>query len=147
VIWSWLVVAAAAAILLSLAASATIALLLKVLPEGRARAMVILLPHTLVFCRRLLTNPAVPWRARIVLGSGLLYAASPITLVPDFIPVIGKLDNVFALIVAIRLSVALIPVPVLIAAWPGEPGQLRPLVGRRLPQTNPAMITTRSSER
>jgi hypothetical protein len=114
VIWSWLVVAAAAAILLSLAASATIALLLKVLPEGRARAMVILLPHTLV---------------------------------PDFIPVIGKLDNVFAVIVAIRLSVALIPVPVLIAAWPGEPGQLRLLVGRRLPQTNPAMITTLSSER
>jgi hypothetical protein len=62
-IWRWLLVAAAAAIILSLAASATIALLLRVLPEGRARAMVIVLPQTLVFCTRLLTNPAVPWRA------------------------------------------------------------------------------------
>jgi uncharacterized membrane protein YkvA (DUF1232 family) len=123
----------AAAIVLSLAASATIALLLRFLPKGRARSLVILLPYTLLFCRRLLTHRAVPWRARVTLSSGLLYAASPVTLVPDFIPVIGKLDNVLAVVIAIRLSVALIPVPVLIEAWPGERGQLRMLAGRRIP--------------
>jgi hypothetical protein len=47
--------------------------------------------------------------------------------------VIGKLDNVLAVVIAIRLSVALIPVPVLIEAWPGERGQLRMLAGRRIP--------------
>jgi uncharacterized membrane protein YkvA (DUF1232 family) len=133
-LWSWLLAAAAAAIILSLAASAIVALLIKVLPEGRARTLVILFPYTLVFCRRLLTDRAVPWRARIVLGAGLLYAASPITLVPDFIPVIGKLDNVLAVVIAIRLSVALIPVPVLTEAWPGDRGQLRLLAGRRIPK-------------
>ena len=132
-VWGWLLAAAAAAIVLSLAASASIAVLLRFLPEGRARSWVILLPYTLVFCRRLLTNRAVPWRARVTLSAGLLYAASPVTLVPDFIPVIGKLDNVLAVVIAIRLSVALIPVPVLIEAWPGERGQLRMLAGRRIP--------------
>jgi uncharacterized membrane protein YkvA (DUF1232 family) len=144
--WSWLIVAAAVAILISLGASGTIALLLKVLPEGRARAMVILLPHTLLFCRSLLTHPAVPWRARFVLGGGLLYAASPITLVPDFVPVIGKLDNVLAIIVAIRLSAALIPGPVLVEAWPGEQQQLRLLVGRRLSKATPMSITNGSKQ-
>jgi uncharacterized membrane protein YkvA (DUF1232 family) len=131
---SWLLVAAAAAIILSLAASAVIALLLRFLPEGRARTLVMLFPYTLVFCRRLLAHRSVPWRARVVLTSGLLYAASPITLVPDFIPVIGKLDNVLAVVIAIRLSVAFIPVPVLIEAWPGERGQLRMLAGARIPK-------------
>ncbi|GAC1664515.1 MAG: DUF1232 domain-containing protein [Candidatus Dormibacteraceae bacterium] len=131
-VWGWLIVAAAVAMILSLVASGVVALLLRFLPEGRLRAMVILLPHTLIFCRRLLTHPAVPWRARFVLGCGLLYAASPITLIPDFIPVIGKVDNILVLIVGIRLSAAMIPAPVLIQAWPGEPRQLRLLVGRRL---------------
>jgi uncharacterized membrane protein YkvA (DUF1232 family) len=131
--WGWLLAAAAAAILLSVFASAAIALLLRFLPEGRARSLVILLPYTLLFCRRLLGHREVPWRARVTLSGGLLYAASPVTLVPDFIPVIGKLDNVLAVVIAIRLSVALIPVPVLIEAWPGERGQLRMLAGRRIP--------------
>lgn len=145
-VWGWLMVAAAAAVLLSLAAAGVTALLLRLLPKGRSRAIVILLPHTLIFCRRLLTNHAVPWRARFVVGGGLLYAASPITLVPDFIPVIGKLDNILALIVAIRLSVRLIPLPILIEAWPGEQRQLRLLVGRRLTKATAMIITPGSKQ-
>ena len=132
-VWQWLILALAAEITLSLATTSLIVLLLRFLPEGRARAIVILFPYSLLFCRRLLKNPAVPRRARIVLGSGLLYAASPITLIPDFVPVIGKLDNILAVVIAIRVSVALVPVPVLIDAWPGERDQLRTLVGRRIP--------------
>lgn len=54
-------------------------------------------------------------------------------MVPDFIPVILKLDNVLAVVIAIRLCVALIPVPVLVEAWPGECRQLCMLAGRWIP--------------
>lgn len=128
---SWLLLVAAAAVTLSVVASATIALLLKLVPEGRARAIIVLFPYTVTFCRRLLLHPAVPWRARFVISAGLLYAVSPITLVPDFIPVVGKVDNVLAVVIALRLSVTLVPAPVLLEAWPGDRGQLRLLIGRR----------------
>jgi len=70
-------------------------------------------------------------RARVILTFGLVYAASPVTLIPDFIPVVGKVDNVLAVVVSIRLSMAFIPDSVLIECWPGKPEHLRLLVGRR----------------
>ena len=111
--------------------SGLLAALLRILPDGRTRSVVILLPHTLLFCRRLLTHRAVPMRARAILTLGLVYAASPVTLIPDFIPVVGKVDNVLAVVISIRLSMALIPAAVLIECWPGKPEHLRLLVGRR----------------
>jgi len=122
---------AAATLLSVLAMSGLLAALLRILPEGRTRSIVILLPHTLVFCRRLLTHRAVPMRARVILTLGLVYAASPLTLIPDFIPVLGKVDNVLAVIISIRLSMAFIPAAVLVECWPGKREHLRFLVGRR----------------
>jgi uncharacterized membrane protein YkvA (DUF1232 family) len=58
---------------------------------------------------------------------GFLDAASPITLIPDFVTVIGKVDNVLAL----RWSSRMIPPQVLATAWPGKPSQLKLLVGKR----------------
>ncbi len=126
-----LIVLAAATLLSVLAISGLLAVLIRILPEGRTRSVVILLPHTLLFCRRLLTHRAVPTRARVILTFGLVYAASPVTLIPDFIPVVGKVDNVLAVVVSIRLSMAFIPDSVLIECWPGKPEHLRLLVGRR----------------
>jgi uncharacterized membrane protein YkvA (DUF1232 family) len=41
----------------------------------------------------LLRHPQTPWYAKAVGGATLLYAVSPIDLIPDFIPVIGHLDD------------------------------------------------------
>jgi hypothetical protein len=45
--------------------------------------------------------------------------------------VIGKVDNVLALVLALRWSGKMIPTQVLLEAWPGKPSQLRLLVGKR----------------
>jgi len=58
----------------------------------------------------------------------VLYAVSPITIIPDFVPVIGKVDNVLALLVALRWASKMTPTEVLLEAWPGKPSQLRLLV-------------------
>jgi len=73
----------------------------------------------------------VPRPARVVLTLGLLYAVSPVTIIPDFVPVIGKVDNFLALVLALRWSSTMIPSQVLHDAWPGKPSQLRLLVGTR----------------
>jgi uncharacterized membrane protein YkvA (DUF1232 family) len=58
-----------------------------------------------------------------------------VTIIPDFVPVIGKVDNILALVLALRWSSKMIPLPVLVEAWPGKPSQLRLLVGKRAAAT------------
>ena len=106
-------------------------LLIRVLPDGAVRSAISLLPSTLTLFQRLIRSKALPRRARLVLLLGFLYAVSPVTIIPDFVPVIGKLDNVLALVLALRWSSKMIPSEVLVEAWPGKLAQLKLLVGKR----------------
>jgi uncharacterized membrane protein YkvA (DUF1232 family) len=54
-------------------------------------------------------DPRVPWYAKVLAISIAAYALSPIDLIPDFIPVLGYLDEVIILPLAIMLVVRLIP--------------------------------------
>jgi len=49
--------------------------------------------HELEFYRRVLAHPHTSCAARLLLGAAIAYAASPIDLIPDFIPVVGYLDD------------------------------------------------------
>ena len=109
-------------------------LLARFLPEGSFKSAISVLPSTLTMFQRLMRSTSVPLRARLILWVGFLYAVSPVTLIPDFVPVIGKVDNVLALVLALRWSSEMIPSQVLLEAWPGRPSQLRLLVSRRAAQ-------------
>ena len=54
-------------------------------------------------------DPRVPWYAKALAIAVAAYALSPIDLIPDFIPVIGYLDELFILPLGIWLVVRLIP--------------------------------------
>jgi len=56
-----------------------------------------------------LKSPETPWYAKAVAVLTLIYALSPIDLIPDFIPVIGYLDDLIILPALIALTVHLIP--------------------------------------
>jgi len=51
-----------------------------------------------------------PWYAKVTAGFVAAYALSPIDLIPDFIPVIGYLDDLLIVPLGIKLVVAMIPV-------------------------------------
>lgn len=55
----------------------------------------------------------VPWHAKAVAAAVAAYALSPIDLIPDFIPVIGYLDDLLIVPLGIMLAVALIPEPIM----------------------------------
>jgi uncharacterized membrane protein YkvA (DUF1232 family) len=57
-----------------------------------------------------------PWYAKVVAGLIVAYSISPIDLIPDFIPVLGYLDEVILLPLAISFAIRLIPEPVLAEA-------------------------------
>lgn len=58
-------------------------------------------------------DPRVPWYAKALAMTTAAYALSPIDLIPDFIPVLGYLDDAILLPVLIVLTLRLIPRPVL----------------------------------
>ncbi len=60
-----------------------------------------------------LKDPRVPWYARLVAGLVVAYAFSPIDLIPDFIPVLGYLDDLVLLPLGIALTIKLLPPDVL----------------------------------
>lgn len=54
-------------------------------------------------------DPSVPLRAKLVAGSVAAYALSPIDLIPDFVPVLGYLDDLVIVPLGILLAVRLVP--------------------------------------
>jgi len=54
-------------------------------------------------------DPRTPWAAKAVAGAVAAYALSPIDLIPDFIPVLGLLDDAILVPLGIALAVRLIP--------------------------------------
>ena len=55
-------------------------------------------------------DPRTPWHAKVVAIAVAAYAISPIDLIPDFIPIIGYLDDLIIVPLGIMLAVCLIPV-------------------------------------
>jgi uncharacterized membrane protein YkvA (DUF1232 family) len=61
-----------------------------------------LIPDLVRLVRSLLADPTTPRSAKVGLGGLLAYLISPIDLVPDFIPVIGSLDDIVILALVLR---------------------------------------------
>lgn len=78
-------------------------------PIERARVLIKRFSQEIDFYRLVLKHPGTPRASRFFLGAAIAYAVSPIDLIPDFIPVIGILDDAIVLSMLIWLSLRLIP--------------------------------------
>ncbi len=109
------------------------------------KELLLLLPNLAVLLGRLLADPCVPGTAKVALGAVAAYLASPVDLIPDFIPFIGYLDD--AILVAIVLDGLLnhLDRELLLKHWPGDPKMLETsaAVARRFAAWVPARIKAR----
>jgi uncharacterized membrane protein YkvA (DUF1232 family) len=109
-------------------------LLARRLPAGILRDLAAFIPDCVTTVRRLRRDPRVPRRAKMALVLAGIWVASPIDLIPEFIPVIGPLDDIVVVALAVRYAGRQVPRDVLLAAWPGEPRLLERLLGAPRPQ-------------
>jgi uncharacterized membrane protein YkvA (DUF1232 family) len=107
--------------------------LAKRLPEGTAKELARFLPACVTTVKTLRGNPAVPRRAKVALGFAGLWVLSPIDLIPEFLPVIGPLDDVVVVALAFRYAARQIPRDVLLDAWPGDRRIIERLIGPAQP--------------
>jgi uncharacterized membrane protein YkvA (DUF1232 family) len=101
------------------------------LPPGLLRDLAEFLPACVTAARRLRRDPGVPRRAKVALLVAVLWVVSPIDLIPEFLPVIGPLDDVVAVALLLRYAGRSIARPVLLEAWPADPRLLERLLDAR----------------
>jgi uncharacterized membrane protein YkvA (DUF1232 family) len=77
--------------------------------KSRARALKTEL-YVLYYAYR---DPRTPWYAKVLVLLVLIYALSPIDLIPDFVPVLGYLDDLIIVPAGIALAIKLIPARVM----------------------------------
>ena len=87
--------------------------------DSRARMLAGFVPDCLILFKRLLSDPRVPRSTRILLAPAIAYLAFPLDLIPDFIPVIGYVDDAFVLAWALRRIVRAAGPVVVREQWPG----------------------------
>lgn len=106
------------------------------------RELLRLLPNLARLVFGLTTDPKVPASTKVALAAAAAYLASPVDLLPDFIPFVGYLDD--ALLVALVLDGLLNHVDraLLLKHWPGDPATLEntAAVARRISSWVPRRI-------
>lgn len=116
---------------LIVASWAVLIVLARRLPPGTAKDLATVLPACATATRRLARDPRVPRRAKIAVAFAGLWVLSPIDLIPEFLPIIGPLDDVVVVALALRYAARRVPPQVLYDAWPAEPRLLERLLPRR----------------
>ena len=108
-----------------------------------ARELALLLPNLIRLFAGLLRDARVPLRAKIVLAVASVWLASPIDLIPEFIPLVGSLDDAVVAALALRFVLSTTDGAVVRENWRGDPATLERLLrlvfwgGRGTPRALP----------
>jgi uncharacterized membrane protein YkvA (DUF1232 family) len=85
----------------------------------QARALAGFVPDCLILLRRLIGDPRIPRSRKFVLLFGVAYLAMPIDLIPDFLPVIGQIDDAIVLALMLRYLLRSGGSELIQEHWPG----------------------------
>jgi uncharacterized membrane protein YkvA (DUF1232 family) len=114
--WAWLLVGLG---VLLVVWAAFVVQLVAVGRRSDARALATFIPDCIVLVTRLARDPRVPRRRKLLLLGLVGYLALPFDLVPDFIPVVGQLDDAIIVALVLRHVVRAGGEPLIRELWPG----------------------------
>jgi uncharacterized membrane protein YkvA (DUF1232 family) len=101
-----------------------------------ARALAGFVPDCAVLFARLARDPCVPRRRAWLIGAMVGYLAMPFDLVPDFLPVVGQLDDAILVALCLRIAARGCGRGDFERHWPGPPSSLKVVL--RLAMIGPA---------
>jgi uncharacterized membrane protein YkvA (DUF1232 family) len=90
------------------------------------------LPRFLRLLWGLITDARVATVDKLLVAGAIAYIVTPIDLIPDFIPFLGEVDDVYLLVLALRRLLQNAGRTVLLAHWTGDPAELRELNLRKV---------------
>src|SRR5665811_578529 len=106
----------------------------------QARALAGFIPDCIVLVGRLLRDPRVPRRRKLLLALTAAYLSLPFDLVPDFIPVVGQLDDAIIVALVLRSLLRGGDQQLLREHWPGPESSLE-LILRIAQRQTPSQLS------
>jgi uncharacterized membrane protein YkvA (DUF1232 family) len=82
------------------------------------------LPNYIRLLLGLLTDRRVATVDKLLVAGAIAYIVAPVDLIPDFIPFLGEVDDVFLLVTALQRLIANAGRPLLLQYWVGDPREL-----------------------
>ena len=96
--------------------------------RSAAREVATLLPNLLMLFKGLIRDPRVPRGSKLLLVFGAAWVASPIDLIPEFIPIAGSFDDAIVAALALRFVLRTTDGAVVREHWRGDPATLERLL-------------------
>jgi uncharacterized membrane protein YkvA (DUF1232 family) len=116
-----------------------VVLVLALIVSGRrvaAKELALLVPNLALLFKDLLRDPSVPRGPKIAMAIGVVWLISPIDLLPEFLPVLGPLDDAVVAALVLRYLVRRSGPEVVRRHWRGEPATLDTILrAARVPTT------------
>jgi uncharacterized membrane protein YkvA (DUF1232 family) len=119
---------------LAIAVALYACLLVALIMAGRrslAREVALLLPNLALLLKDLIRDPRVPRSSKVLLWIGVVWVASPIDLIPEFIPFLGPLDDAVVVALILRRLVKTAGREVIEEHWRGDPATIARLMTSR----------------
>jgi uncharacterized membrane protein YkvA (DUF1232 family) len=113
-LWQWGLIALVTLAALGLAVAAMLALI-----KRRASRLADHAPEIRILCQGLIDDPRVLPHHRFVLRALVRYLELPLDLIPDFIPIVGRLDDALITALAIRVAMRSANAELIRQYWPG----------------------------
>jgi len=117
--------------------------------RSRLKNLLLIIPNLLLLCGRLLTDSRVPTPERAMVAGAIVYAIVPFDLIPDMIPFVGQIDDVYLIALTILRLMERTDPKVVREHWAGG-GDVVELVGaaaqvaaKFLPQRIRRVLTSR----
>jgi uncharacterized membrane protein YkvA (DUF1232 family) len=114
-------------LVLLVVAAVYVAVVIALIVAGRkvlAKELALLVPNLALLFKDLLRDPAVPRGPKVALAIGAVWLASPIDLLPEFLPVLGPLDDAVVAALVLRYLVRRSGPEVVRRHWRGDPRTL-----------------------
>lgn len=113
--------------------------------QDAGRELVRFVPDAVAMLRGVLTDPRVPQAAKVEAGAALAYLVSPVNRMTNWVPVVGKVDDVAVVAFALRRLLVGAGEPVLRDHWRGHPRGLEVLLGLTTAFASPKGFLRRSA--
>jgi uncharacterized membrane protein YkvA (DUF1232 family) len=139
-LWQWGLIALATLAVFGATCALTISLI-----KRRANRLANQAPQILILCRALTKDPRVLAHHRLILGALARYLELPLDLIPDFVPIIGRLDDALITALAIRTAMRSANAELIRQHWPGPQPPPNSLIRRAKGRTRPATAAAAAS--
>src|SRR5678815_2846979 len=96
--------------------------------QSRMKNLLLFVPNLVVLCGKLMVDPRVPAKERLLVAGAIVYAIVPLDLIPDMIPFVGQIDDAYLIALSLLRLMTISEPEVVREHWRGG-GDVVELIG------------------